>query len=70
MGTTEGTVAKWFKAEGDAVSKGEVLVEIEMAKAIEEVTSPVAGIVAKILLFEGQTAEVYTEIALIDEQGG
>ena len=33
MGTTEGPVAEWHKAEGDKVEKGELLVEIEAAKS-------------------------------------
>jgi pyruvate dehydrogenase E2 component (dihydrolipoamide acetyltransferase) len=68
MGTTEGTIAKWLKAEGDSVTEGEVIVEVEMAKAVEEVCAPVTGVLAKILLAEGQTAEVSTAIALIEEQ--
>jgi pyruvate/2-oxoglutarate dehydrogenase complex dihydrolipoamide acyltransferase (E2) component len=70
MGTTEATIAKWLKAEGDLVTEGEVIVEIETAKAIEEVPAPVTGVLRKILLAEGQTAEVYTEIAVIEEQHG
>ena len=68
MGTTEGTILKWRKREGDPVAEGEVLVEIEFAKAVQEVCSPVDGVLAKILLSEGQTADVYTEIALIEER--
>ena len=67
MGTTEGTIAKWLKNEGDHVTEGEVIVEIEMAKAVEEVPAPVTGVLTKILLPVGETAEVYTAIALIDE---
>ena len=67
MGTTEGTVVQWLKAEGDRVPQGELLVEIETAKAIEEVEAPVSGVLTKILLAEGDTAEVHTEIAEIDE---
>jgi pyruvate dehydrogenase E2 component (dihydrolipoamide acetyltransferase) len=67
MGTTEGTIAKWLKGEGDAVTEGEAIVEIEMAKAVEEVLSPVTGTLKRILLAEGQTADVYTEIAEIEE---
>jgi pyruvate dehydrogenase E2 component (dihydrolipoamide acetyltransferase) len=70
MGTTEGTIAKWLKSEGDVVTEGEVIVEIETAKAMQEVAAPVTGILKKILLAEGQTAEVYTEIAVIEEQHG
>lgn len=67
MGTTEGTIARWLKMEGDTVTEGEVIVEIETAKAIEEVPAPTSGVLARILLAEGQTAEVHTEIAIIEE---
>ncbi len=66
MGSTEGTIAKWLKGEGDSVTEGEVIVEIEMAKAMQEVPAPVTGVLIKILLAEGQTAEVSTAIALIE----
>ena len=69
MGTAEGTINQWLKAEGDTVTKGEVIVEIETAKAIEEVLSPVSGVLTKILLEEGETADVHTEIAEIEENG-
>jgi len=68
MGITEGTIARWLKAEGDPVTEGEIIVEIETAKAMEEVPAPVTGILARILLAEGETAEVHTEIALIEER--
>ena len=67
MGSTEGTIAQWLKAEGDRVSKGEVIVEIETAKAVEEVESPVNGVLTKILLAVDETAEVHSEIAEIEE---
>lgn len=70
MGTTEGTILKWLKSEGDTVTEGEVIVEIETAKAVQEVPAPVSGVLARILLPEGGTAEVYTEIALIESQQG
>jgi pyruvate/2-oxoglutarate dehydrogenase complex dihydrolipoamide acyltransferase (E2) component len=70
MGTTEGTISKWLKAEGDRVTEGEVIVEIETAKALEELAAPVTGTLARILLAEGQTAEVYTEIGVIEEELG
>ena len=67
MGIDEGTVLQWLKAEGDSIAKGEILVEIETAKAVQEVEAPVTGILRKILLAEGETAEVRTELALIEE---
>ncbi len=67
MGTTEGTITAWLKAEGDEVAEGEVIVEVETAKAIEEIPSPVTGVLTKILVTEGETAEVFTPIALIEQ---
>ena len=70
MGIEEGTIVQWLKAEGDSVTKGELIVEIETAKATQEVEAPVTGILTKILLAEGETADVRTEIALIEESEG
>lgn len=70
MGIEEGTVLQWLKAEGDRVTQGEPIVEIETAKATQEVEAPVSGRLAKILLAQGETAAVNTEIALIEEGDG
>jgi pyruvate/2-oxoglutarate dehydrogenase complex dihydrolipoamide acyltransferase (E2) component len=69
MGTDEGTVAKWLKKKGDRVLQGEIIAEIEFAKAIEELPAPATGVLTQLLLTEGQTAVVYTEIAIIEEGG-
>ncbi len=67
MGIEEGTVVQWLKAEGEAVTQGEILVEIETAKAVQEVEAPISGTLSKILLAEGETAEVRSDLALIEE---
>ena len=67
MGITEADIAKWYKNEGDNISKGEVIVDIETAKATEEVESPIDGVLEKILVAEGETAEVQTVIALLKD---
>jgi pyruvate/2-oxoglutarate dehydrogenase complex dihydrolipoamide acyltransferase (E2) component len=67
MGIEEGTLARWLKAEGEHVEKGEVIVEVETAKAIQEVTAPASGKLAKILVAAGETALVNTQIAVIEE---
>lgn len=67
MGIEEGTVVQWLKAEGEAVTQGEILVEIETAKALQEVEAPISGTLSKILLAEGETAEVRSDLALIEE---
>ena len=50
---TEGTLAKWLKAEGDAVSSGDVIAEIETDKATMEIEAIDDGIVGKLLVAEG-----------------
>jgi pyruvate/2-oxoglutarate dehydrogenase complex dihydrolipoamide acyltransferase (E2) component len=69
MGLTEGTIVEWLKAEGDAITKGEPIVVIETAKATQEVEAPASGVLLKLLLDEGQTADVQTLIAIIGEEG-
>ena len=66
MGITEGEVVRWLKAEGDRVSEGEVIAEVETAKATIEIEAPASGVLAKILVREGENAEVNTEIATIE----
>lgn len=66
MGIEEGTITRWLKREGEQVAQGEPLVEIETAKATQEVEAPASGTLVKILLQEGQSAAVSTEIAVIE----
>jgi pyruvate/2-oxoglutarate dehydrogenase complex dihydrolipoamide acyltransferase (E2) component len=70
MGMEEGTVTRWLKAVGEKVKEGESIVEIETAKVIQEMEAPVSGTLIKILLAEGETAPVNTEIAVIEEDHG
>ncbi|MFC4311620.1 biotin/lipoyl-containing protein [Steroidobacter flavus] len=67
MGIEEGMIVRWLKTIGDTIEKGEPLVEIETAKATQEMEAPVGGRLVQILLPAGQTATVNTEIAVIDE---
>ena len=67
MGLEEGTVIRWLKSVGDRVEQGEPLVEIETAKATQEVEAPASGTLSQILLREGETALVNTEIGVIEE---
>jgi pyruvate dehydrogenase E2 component (dihydrolipoamide acetyltransferase) len=62
----EGTILKWLKAEGDTIERDEPLFEISTDKVDTEVPSPVAGTVTKILVEEGATVPVGTELAQID----
>ena len=65
----EGQVVKWHKAEGDSVSQGELLAEIETDKATMELVARGEGVLRKILRGEGQTAPVGEVIAVIAAEG-
>jgi pyruvate/2-oxoglutarate dehydrogenase complex dihydrolipoamide acyltransferase (E2) component len=67
MGIEEGTVVRWLKTVGDRVRSGEVIVEIETAKAVQEVVAPASGSLTEILVATGETALVNTTLGLIDE---
>lgn len=69
MGLNEGTILKWLKAEGDLVTEGEPIVEIESAKAVEQAPATESGRLVKILVPEGQTVETFTTIAVIAGDG-
>ena len=63
---TEGKLAKWLVSEGDQVSSGDVIVEIETDKALMEVESLDDGVIAKIAVLEGtEGVKVGTAIAEI-----
>ncbi len=67
---TEGNLAKWLKAEGDAVEAGDVIAEIETDKATMEVEAVDEGILGKILIAEGtEGVAVNAVIAVLLEDG-
>ncbi|HJV03817.1 MAG TPA: biotin/lipoyl-containing protein, partial [Actinomycetota bacterium] len=65
----EGTIVKWLKSEGDSIERDEPLFEISTDKVDTEVPSPVAGVLKEIKVQEGETVEVGTELAVVDEGG-
>ena len=67
---TEGTLAKWLKAEGDAVSAGDPIAEIETDKATMEVEVIDDGVLGKIVVAEGTEGVAVNEvIAVMLEEG-
>jgi 2-oxoglutarate dehydrogenase E2 component (dihydrolipoamide succinyltransferase) len=66
----EGTILKWLKQEGEQVAQDEPLFEISTDKVDTEVPSPAAGTLTKIMVGEGQTVSVGTELAVIDAGDG
>lgn len=65
----EGVVTKWYKKVGDAVKADETLFDVETDKVSTEIPSPVAGIIAEIVVAEGITAKVGATLAIIREAG-
>jgi 2-oxoglutarate dehydrogenase E2 component (dihydrolipoamide succinyltransferase) len=63
----EGSIATWHKQPGEAVSRDDLLVDIETDKVVLEVVAPVDGILAKILKEEGAIVLSNEVIAIIDE---
>ena len=61
----EGQVVKWLKAEGDGVTHGDIIAEIETDKATMELMARGDGVLRAILVAEGGTASVGEVIALI-----
>jgi len=64
---TEGMIAKWLMAEGDAVSRGDKLAEIETDKTVVEMEAYSEGLLRKIVVSEGILVEVGTVIAFIGD---
>ncbi|MEO0689491.1 MAG: pyruvate dehydrogenase complex E1 component subunit beta [Pseudomonadota bacterium] len=66
----EGTLAKWLKAEGDAIEPGDIIAEIETDKATMEFESIDEGVLGKILVSEGtENVAVGTVIAMLEGEG-
>ena len=66
----EGKLSKWLKAEGDTVSSGDVLAEIETDKATMEVEAVDEGVIGKIMVEEGtEEVKVNAVIAVLLEEG-
>ena len=67
---TEGTLARWLKAEGDAIESGDVIAEIETDKATMEVEAVDEGVLGKILIDAGtENVPVNDVIAILLEEG-
>ena len=66
----EGTLSKWLKKVGDEVKRDEPIFEISTDKVDAEIPAPSAGVLAEILVVEGQTVEVQTVVARIETEKG
>ena len=59
-GLVEAEIVTWKVKVGDTVKVNDIVVEIETAKSLVELPSPYAGVVAELLVPEGQTVDVGT----------
>lgn len=66
---SEGTVTKWFKQVGDAVSHGELLFEVATDKITNQIESTATGVLLEIQVAEGTLAKVQSTLAWVGEAG-
>ena len=65
----EGLISKWLKREGDKISEGEGLCEVETEKTTDEIQAPASGTLLKVLHKEGTAVPVNALIAVIGSPG-
>ena len=66
---TEGTIEEWKKREGDTIKKGDILYSVATDKLTNDIESDTDGVLLKILVTEGQTAECKAVVAYIGQAG-
>ena len=66
----EATISRWLKKEGEQVSVGEAVVELETDKVSVEVPSPAAGVLGDILVSEGDTVQSGGKLAVMSGSCG
>src|SRR5205085_8788596 len=66
----EGTLTKWLKKPGERVERDEPLFEISTDKVDTEIPSPVAGVLADVLVEEGKTVGINTIVGRIQDGSG
>jgi 2-oxoglutarate dehydrogenase E2 component (dihydrolipoamide succinyltransferase) len=66
----EGTMSRWLKKVGDAVKRDEPIFEISTDKVDAEIPAPASGVLAEILVTEGQTVAVQTVVARLETEAG
>ncbi|MFB8176612.1 dihydrolipoamide acetyltransferase family protein [Streptomyces sp. NPDC055966] len=69
-GLTEAEILKWYVQPGDTVTDGQVVCEVETAKAAVELPIPYDGVVRELHFPEGTTVDVGTTIIAVDVAGG
>src|SRR5919201_2674672 len=67
-GREAGTIVRWLKSEGEQVSKGEPLYELDTDKVTQEVEAEAEGVLLKIVISEGEV-DVGTTVGVIGAEG-
>ena len=65
--TVEATVASWLKKDGEVVSKGDVIIELDTDKVSLEIVSPSNGIIQEVNKSEGEVVKVGDILGIIDD---
>ena len=65
----EGTITRWLKKPGETVQRDEALFEISTDKVDAEIPSTAAGVLSRVLVPEGETVQINTVVAEIEEAG-
>ena len=66
---TKGKIGKWLVKEGDTVTQGQPLLEIETDKVVHEQESPTDGVIAQLFAEEGANVPVNALLAIIGAPG-
>lgn len=66
---TDGTLVQWKKKEGDRITKGEIIAEVDTEKAAIDVESHTTGIIERLITRPGDKVPVGTVMAIIREEG-
>ncbi len=66
---SEGTVGTWYRTEGDAVKRDDVIVDIETDKVVIEIFAPADGVLVEILKAEGETVVSEELLGRLRESG-
>ncbi len=65
-GIAEGEIVQWFVKEGETIAEDAPLLEVQNDKLVQEIPSPRSGVVSKILLEAGTTAQVGQDLVIFD----
>ncbi|ARJ06719.1 acetyltransferase component of pyruvate dehydrogenase complex [Cnuibacter physcomitrellae] len=68
-GAEEAAIASWLVSEGDSVAIGDPIAEIETEKAVVEYSAEAAGVVGRVLIGAGESAEIGVPIAVLLAEG-